>query len=149
VPVYAGESSTLIPSVTATVQKLSGAQSVQARPVLNAPPSGDPASSTIHLFYGLPNADARLKPGERVLVSIPVAGNHMWTAVPWSSIVFDTNGGTWLYESLGARRYSRRRVDVDHNAAGVAYLNAGVSAGTQVVTQGAAELWGFEFGTRK
>jgi multidrug efflux pump subunit AcrA (membrane-fusion protein) len=149
VPVYAGDVSALKPNAPATIQALSGGQTWQAGPVPDAPPSGDPASATVHLYYGLANAGTRFKPGEKVLVTIPVSGSQMWTEVPWSSIVFDTNGGTWLYESLGDRRYARRRVDVDHNAAGIAYLNAGIADGKPVVAEGAAELWGFEFGTRK
>jgi biotin carboxyl carrier protein len=150
VPVYAGETAVLAANAPATVQALNGSgQTWQARPVSDAPPSGDPASSAVHLYYGLSNPAARFKPGERVLVTIPVSGSRSWIEVPWSSIVFDTNGGTWLYESLGDRRYGRRRVDVDHSRAGVAYLNAGIGAGKAVVAAGAAELWGFEFGVRK
>ena len=41
------------------------------------------------------------------------------------------------------------RVDVDHTTSGIAFLSAGLREGTRIVTDGAAELWGFEFGTGK
>jgi hypothetical protein len=63
--------------------------------------------------------------------------------------VYDTSGGTWVYESIGGDRYSRRRVDLDHAAEGLAYLNSGLRPDASVVIAGAAELWGYEFGTGK
>ncbi|HEX4999676.1 MAG TPA: efflux RND transporter periplasmic adaptor subunit [Terriglobia bacterium] len=150
VPVYAGDARALSSSTPATIQAINGSgQTWQAHPAPEAPASGDPASSTVHLFYGLSNPGTRFKPGEKVLATITVSGIRSWIEVPWSSVVFDTNGGTWLYESLGERRYARRRVDLDHAASGTAYLTEGIAEGIPVVVQGAAELWGFEFGNRK
>jgi len=40
-------------------------------------------------------------------------------------------------------------VNLDHSSGAKAFLNAGISAGNKVVADGAAELWGFEFGTGK
>lgn len=149
VPVYAGEIQGLAASSTVTVQAINGAgSSWNAQPV-NAPPSADPAAATIHLYYRLPNQGGRFKPGEKVMVSIRGARSRNWIEVPWSAVTFDTNGGTWVYESQGERHYARRRVDVDHSSSGIAFLNAGISAGTKVVVEGVAELWGFEFGTGK
>jgi RND family efflux transporter MFP subunit len=149
VPVYAGEASTLVANSPVTVQTLSGGgRSWTAQPV-TAPPSGDPVSSTIHLYFQMSNPGQRFRPGEKVMVTIRGAGSRDWLTVPQAAIVFDTQGGTWVYESLGERRYARRRVDVDRTVSSTAYLGSGIAAGTRVVTDGAAELWGFEFGTGK
>jgi hypothetical protein len=101
------------------------------------------------LYYRLLNPGQRFKPGEKLRVAFRGTDTRDWIEVPWSAVVFDTHGGSWVYESLGERRYSRRRVDIDHTASGKAYLRAGVAAGTKVVAEGTAELWGFEFGTGK
>lgn len=149
VPVYAGEAATLNTTSPVTVQTLNGAGATwTATPVL-APPSGDPAASTINLYYSMANPALRFRPGEKLMVTLRGARSGAWIRVPWAAVVFDTQGGTWVYETLGDRRYARRRVDVDHVTSGVAYLAGGIAAGTKVVTDGAAELWGFEFGTGK
>jgi hypothetical protein len=103
----------------------------------------------VDLYYLLSNEGLRFKPGEKVTVSLRTAGSQNWIQVPWSSVVFDTNGGSWVYESLGDRHYARRRVNLDHSDGSKAYLTAGISAGAKIVADGAAELWGFEFGTGK
>ena len=115
----------------------------------DAPRTGEALASTVDLYYAVPNADLRFRPGEKLSVMLPSSSSRPWLVVPWSSIVFDTTGGVWVYESLGGNRYSRRRVDLDHTAGGQAYLNSGLKSGSQVVSEGAAELWGFEFGTGK
>jgi membrane fusion protein, heavy metal efflux system len=149
VPVYAGEAQELASNSTVTVQALNrSGRSWTAQPVA-APPTASSASSTVDLYFQLPNDGLRFKPGEKVSVSIRSRGSRAWVEVPWSAIAYDTNGGTWVYESLGERHYRRRRVSLDHSSGGKAFLSAGVPAGTNVVADGAAELWGFEFGTGK
>ncbi|HET9218348.1 MAG TPA: efflux RND transporter periplasmic adaptor subunit [Terriglobia bacterium] len=149
VPVYAGEAQTILSKATVTVQALSGeGPSWKAEPVA-APPSADSSAGTVHLYYQLPNESLRFKPGEKVTVTLPATGSGKWIEIPWSAVVLDTNGGTWVYQMLGDRHYARRRVSVDHSAGGRAFLTAGLAVGTPVVAEGAAELWGFEFGTGK
>ena len=149
VPVYAGEVQTLVSSGSVSVQAINGTGKTWPAQPVDAPPSADSTSSTVHLYYQLPNEDLRFKPGEKLMVTIRAGSTQNWIQVPWSAIVFDTIGGSWVFESLGERRYARRRVDLDHSDSGKAYLRAGISAGTKVVAEGAAELWGFEFGVRK
>ena len=77
------------------------------------------------------------------------ATSRAWLQVPWPAIVFDINGGAWIYEKAAERRYVRRRVTLGHTANGIAYLVSGPSPGTPVVIAGVAELWGTEFGAGK
>jgi len=149
VPVYAGEARELAANATVTIQPINmRGRSWTAQPIA-APPSADPKSSTVDLYYRLSNQSAGLKPGEKVNVSIRAGGSREWIEVASSAIAYDTNGGTWVYESLGERKYSRRRVSLDHTAGSRAIVTTGVSAGSKIVADGAAELWGFEFGTGK
>jgi hypothetical protein len=66
-------------------------------------------------------------------------------AVPYASVLYDPGGATWVYATVGLRSYQRYLVTVDRIDGDLAYLSAGPPAGTQVVTVGAAEVYGSEF----
>ena len=144
-PVYAGERSAILAAAPAQVETLSGEALGSTRPV-TAPPTGDPLSATVDFYYQAP---AALRLGEKVSIGVPVRASRALRHVPSSAIVFDVNGGTWVYQSAADHRYVRRRVFLQHTMAGNAYLATGPLAGTPVVTAGAAELWGVEFGAGK
>jgi len=148
-PVYAGEAAGLNPNRAVRVETLSGAPIGEARPVA-APPSGDPLAATVDFYYEAPaQTRHQWKPGERVAVSILGGDASEKLAVPYAAVVYDIHGGSWLYEQAANHRYIRHRVLIDHTERGVAFLAAGPRAGTPVVVEGAAELWGVEFGAGK
>jgi len=66
------------------------------------------------------------------------------TAVPYSSIIYDIDGHTWLYISPGDLVYERLPIVVDHIDGDVVFLSDGPAPGTPVVTRGVAELYGAE-----
>jgi multidrug efflux pump subunit AcrA (membrane-fusion protein) len=111
-----------------------------------APPSANPLAATVDLFYELPNADGKLSPGQRLGASVPLADAAEGLTVPWSAVVFDIHGGTWVYAESGPRSYVRRRVAVSHTSGADAVLAGGPPAGTRVVAEGAQELFGAETG---
>jgi len=90
-----------------------------------------------------------LKPGQRVSVSVPVRGEEESLVVPWAAILHDIQGNTWVYESLAPQTFARRRVQVVRIVGSDAVLASGPKPGTKVVTDGAAELFGTEFGGGK
>ncbi|MEZ5356279.1 MAG: HlyD family efflux transporter periplasmic adaptor subunit [Bryobacteraceae bacterium] len=149
VPVYAGEAELFTPGASVNVETLSGALLGAARPV-PAPPTGDPLAATVDFYYEVP-ASARhaWKPGEKVFVAVRSRLSRDCRAAPFSAIVYDIHGGTWVYEKAAAQRYVRRRVQIDHTAGSLACLVSGPPNGAEVVTEGAAELWGVEFGAGK
>ena len=55
----------------------------------------------------------------------------------------------WVYVSLGGHKYSRRRIRLERISGPLALLASGPEPGTPVVTDGAAELFGTEFGGGK
>jgi hypothetical protein len=65
--------------------------------------------------------------------------------IPYSAVVYDTDGSTWTYVNTAARTYEREPVTVTDIEGAVALLSAGPAAGTPVVTVGAAELLGTEY----
>ena len=113
---------------------------------MSAPPSANPLSATVDVFYEMANADGKLIPGQRLGVTVPLADARESLTVPWSAVVFDIHGGTWLYEQVGPRRYTRRRVVVGYTVGSEAVLASGPPAGAKVVTAGVQELFGAETG---
>ena len=60
--------------------------------------------------------------------------------VPYSSIIYDPNGGVWVYSMLKDRVFLRSAIDVDDIVGDDVFLNAGPSVGTRVATDGVAEI---------
>ena len=136
-----------------------------------APPVANPVVGTVDLFYstinwkpddprwraaeaavgfGLPGFDrTRYSPGERVGVTVLLKDPAESLTVPWKAVVIEVYGGTWVYERIGDRTYTRRRVVVRYVRDGDAVLDSGPRVGTKVVTDGAAELFGTETGFSK
>ncbi|MBA3441751.1 MAG: efflux RND transporter periplasmic adaptor subunit [Pyrinomonadaceae bacterium] len=151
VPVYVGDLNAILPGQSASVHGLGDAPDAArrlARPIA-APPSADPNASTADLYFTLSNTDNRLRPGQRVGVTLQIKTEGESLVVPWSSIIRDTGGGTWVYELTAPHRYERRRVEVRHMTNGMAVLERGPAPGAKVVTAGASELYGTEFGNGK
>lgn len=67
-------------------------------------------------------------------------------AVPLSSVLYLSDGSTWVYAVVGPRTYVREGVTVARAAGTTAMLQKGPAPGTTVVTTGAAELLGSEYG---
>ena len=114
-----------------------------------APPSANAAASTVDLFYEVTNKDSALRLGQKVGVTIPFRDEEESLVAPWSAVMHDVQGGTWVYENIGPLAYARRRVQVSRVVGNDAVLSGGVKPGAKVVTAGAAELFGTEFGVGK
>jgi hypothetical protein len=61
----------------------------------------------------------------------------------------DIQGGQWIYEQTAPNVFTRRRVEVQRVEGALAVLSRGPKAGAAIVTSGAAELFGIEFGAGK
>jgi hypothetical protein len=68
------------------------------------------------------------------------------TMIPYSAVLYDPDGQTWTYTSPKRLVFVRKDIRVDRIDGDSAILAAGPSAGTTVVTVGADELWGVEYG---
>ncbi|ATG89729.1 membrane fusion protein MtrC [Methylomonas koyamae] len=151
VPVYVDDVPGLNTTVKAQVGGLTNSSENATRlavPVA-APPSANPAAATVDLFYEVKNSDASLRPGQRVGVSIPLRSEDENLVVPWSALVYDVNGGSWIYQALQANVYQRRRVQVLRVVDDQAAVTGDIVAGIEVVSMGVAELFGTEFGVGK
>jgi hypothetical protein len=68
--------------------------------------------------------------------------------LPYGALIYDGAGKTWVYTNPEPRTYIRAAVTVDKINGNKVQLRSGPPAGTDVVTVGAAELFGAEFGTK-
>ncbi len=66
--------------------------------------------------------------------------------VPYSSLMYDAQGATWVYTSPEPLVFLRAAVDVRSVRGDEVRLDSGPEAGVLVVTVGAAELYGAELG---
>lgn len=154
VPVYVGLADQIASDGEASVSDFSassggpasgGRAVVSAKPVA-APPSADPLTASADFIYEIENGDGTHRPGERVAVTVPLRGEEESLVVPWAAVLYDFDGGAWVYVKTGDREFVRHRVAVRYAADGLAVLAAGPEPGADVVVDGAAELFGTEFG---
>ena len=151
VSVYVGDVDRLAVDRPAGIGSLADPPGVKvrlAKPV-TAPPTGDPLAATIHLYYQVENHDQAFRPGQRVGVTLPLKGTESSLVVPRSSLVRDAHGGSWVYVNVAPHTYARERVFVDRVVEDYAALLRGPKVGAKVVSLGAAELYGAEFGGLK
>jgi RND family efflux transporter MFP subunit len=150
VPLFVGERNTVDTGKPATVTGLGAVTGppLTALPVAG-PPSADPAAATSDVFYALSAHGTSVRPGERVSVLLPLTGSEQALVVPTAAVVYDLNGGAWVYEATGATTFVRRRIEARSHAGDKTLVTRGINAGKHVVTAGAAELFGTEFGAGK
>ena len=67
-------------------------------------------------------------------------------AVPYSALIYDAEGHSWVFTTSENLSYVKAPVTVDRIDGDKAILTEAPPPGTQVVTQGAAELFGVEDG---
>jgi multidrug efflux pump subunit AcrA (membrane-fusion protein) len=147
-PIYAGELPAIAEAEPARVAGLGDDDPADVRTAepVTAPPSADPQAATVDLFYELPNADGRLRPGQRLNVTLALRDERQSLVLPWSAVVHDIYGGTWVYVATAPHQFVRRRVSVPFVVDNLAVLETGPDEGAQVVSEGVAELYGTEFG---
>jgi len=80
------------------------------------------------------------------LATAPVArGKGGTTTVPYSALLYDQQGATWVYATTAPLTFQRAPVEVATVDGDDVVLARGVEPGTQIATVGVAELYGTEF----
>ena len=151
VPVYVGDLDEIDRQESAIVKPLGETQDstfIQASPV-QGPPLSDASSASADLFFEISNSEGLFRIGQKVKLSLIKKAPEESLVVPLSAILYDMNGGSWVYVKIAPQVYSRHRVEVSHVVGDFAVLIRGVSAEDEVVTAGAAEIFGTEFGVGK
>ncbi len=115
-----------------------------------APAEGDPAVVTevpgtdLHRLTLTEHAVERVGIETATTAVDPQTGK---LTVPYGAILYDSTGKAWVYTNPEPRVYVRQSITVQRINGDVALLTDGPTAGTVVVTTGAAELLGAEFDT--
>jgi hypothetical protein len=68
------------------------------------------------------------------------------TAIPLSAVIYDPEGRSWTYVAIAARTFVRRPIAIVRFDGETVFLGSGPPVGAPVVTVGAPELLGAEYG---
>ena len=150
VPLYAGGTRDVdlqADAVVAEFDELPG-RGVPAKPIA-APPTADPLTATVDLYFELANPEHRYRAGQKLAATLCLKSDDEGLVIPNSAIVHDIHGNAWVYERTAPQTYVRRRIVVYFVQRELAVLASGPAEGTKVVAEGAAELFGTEFGFGK
>src|SRR5215831_9486129 len=75
----------------------------------------------------------------------PAAATGAREVIPYSAVVYDTDGSTWAFVNTVPRSYLRQPITIAAINGNVALLSKGPPVGARVVTVGSAELLGTEY----
>lgn len=111
----------------------------------NMPPIEDLKRTMLSLFYVVSEGNHGLKVNDRMRVELQLAGSNKKRKVtPYSSLYYDGKGKAWVYVQTKPLVYERQRVEVERIVGEQVVLKDGPPVGTDVVTVGAALLYGAE-----
>ena len=79
----------------------------------------------------------------------PVVKHGNQLAVPYSAVIYDLHGETWLYTSPAPFTFVRETITVDFIDGDMAILSVGPASGTEVAMVGVPELYGADTGIGK
>lgn len=117
---------------------------LQAVPVPWQQPT-ETGRQTVDLFYAIDNTRNSLRPGQAVIISLPLGNTIARTTVPQSAILWDNAGDTWVYVRTDASHFRRRKIALGSPLPDGAVVLEGLREGEEVVTVGAEALYGEEF----
>jgi hypothetical protein len=102
------------------------------------------------LYYLIASPGQGLKAGQAVLVELSLSiQDPLRKVVPYAAVLYGVHGETWVYTNPEPLVYVRQAITIDYIEGDLAILSEGPEAGTEVVTVGAAELFGTETGVSK
>jgi hypothetical protein len=75
----------------------------------------------------------------------PVRENGQETVIPYAAVIYTPDGAEYTYTAPKPLTYVRQEIEVERVDGDSVVLSDGPPAGTEVVTVGAAEVYGTEF----
>ena len=75
----------------------------------------------------------------------PIRQNGQGTVIPYSAVIYTSDGKTYTYTAPEPRTFVRQSISIDQVVGDSAMLSSSPPAGTEVVTVGAALVYGSEF----
>ena len=96
------------------------------------------SASTLTIANSVPVTDA----------AQTMPGSETRKIIPYSAVIYDLSGQAWAYVNTAPRTYVRQPITIDYSQGAQTVLKDGPPSGTQVVSVGAAELFGAETGVK-
>lgn len=69
--------------------------------------------------------------------------------VPYSAVIYDTEGNTWIYTNPEPLTFVRAPIEIDHIEGNQAFLSQELESDAPIVTVGVIEIYGAETGVSK
>jgi hypothetical protein len=79
------------------------------------------------------------------LKTAPIRQDGQGTVIPYDAVIYGADGNAYTYTAPEPLTYVRQEISIDHFDGDSVMLSDGPPAGTEVVTVGAAEVYGTEF----
>jgi hypothetical protein len=79
------------------------------------------------------------------LQTAPIRQNGEGKIMPYAALIYDAEGNTYAYTAPEPLTFVRKEIEIDRVDGDSVVLSDGPPAGTEVVTVGAAEVYGTEF----
>jgi hypothetical protein len=79
------------------------------------------------------------------LQTAAIRGSSQGKIMPYAAVIYDAEGDAFTYTSPERLTFVRQKIEIDHVDGDRVVLSGGPPAGTEVVTVGAAEVYGTEF----
>jgi len=98
-----------------------------------------------HLVLRPDSTPPGTQPDTALLAATSTGSEVVRKVVPYTSVLYDLKGDTWVYTNPKPLVFVRDRITVEYIDGDRAVLSAGPDADTKVVTVGVAELYGTEF----
>jgi hypothetical protein len=95
-------------------------------------------------YFAVEDSESGLRAGQPVIVRITEPGRGLQKVVPYSAVVYDLQGYSWVYVNPEPLVFVRYPVSVEQVEKDLAILTEGPGSGTRIVTVGSAGLLGIE-----
>ena len=95
VPVFAGDVDNVDPSQPASVTRLGAPGAPHLAKRVTAPLKADATAASVDLYYELPTG-LTFRPGERVMVELPLKSTQQGLVVPEAAVLYDIHGDAWV-----------------------------------------------------
>ena len=143
VPVFETDLPRVLTTAAAGV-RIPGSSAVPASP-LGAPQPTKPGLRTVDLLYAVPNDAETLRPGQSVVVDLPAGASEERLLIARSAVLWDGNGGAWVYVRASEDSFRRQRVELGQTVGEEVVIARGLDDDDEVVTTAAQSLYGEEF----